>query len=183
MILRARQTLLWLSIGLGLSGCPSDPVLHTDSPREVSTATVAVGANWSERLHTYRAHRVNEAPASGVPLDTLRRADGPTIFAFWATYCPPCIAEMPMFEAFHRAGHRVVGVSMDAGQTDAVQAVLRRQKVTYPQVILQESSMRAAGLALESGLPFTLVTHAEGGIKHTFFGKVGEAEIRAALRP
>lgn len=81
---------------------------------------------------------------------------GPTALAFFATYCPPCLAEIPTLEAAHAAGRAVLGISLDAPDAPELAAL----RVAYPVLVLDERS-RSAANELGGGLPFGLVV--DGG--------------------
>ena len=55
---------------------------------------------------------------------------------FWATWCPPCLEELPHFQALHEAykdqGLSVVGVSMDQAGSDYVRNFSTERGITYP---------------------------------------------------
>lgn len=52
---------------------------------------------------------------SPLPMEGLRGR--PTVVNFWATWCPPCVHELPLLNAFHRSHHaqgwQVLGVAID----------------------------------------------------------------------
>ena len=58
-----------------------------------------------------------ETPA-GAPLDMAALRSRPLLVNFWATWCPPCVEELPMLDRFHRqqsagSGWQVLGVAID----------------------------------------------------------------------
>lgn len=87
------------------------------------------------------------------------------VIEFWATWCPPCIEELPMLNAFHLAqqakGWTVLGLAVD--QLEPVQRFLKRQPLAFPVAVLG-----AQGLAVtqsfgnaSGSLPYTAVVGAE----------------------
>jgi peroxiredoxin len=94
------------------------------------------------------------------------------VLSFWATWCPPCVSEMPSLERLHRAlgpeGLAVVTVS-----TDEDEAVLRRfvaeQKLTLP--VLRDAGGRVAASAYRTtGYPETFVVDAAGLVQQHYVG-------------
>ena len=87
--------------------------------------------------------------------------------AAWATWCAPCIEEMPTLAEFyekHKAqGLSVIGLCMDdkSDMKDKIQEVLDRIKVPFPNLLIQEggqeSFMSAVDKGWEGSLPATLV--------------------------
>ncbi|MEQ8275379.1 MAG: TlpA disulfide reductase family protein [Deltaproteobacteria bacterium] len=104
------------------------------------------------------------------------------IVTMWATYCPPCVDELSMFQKVHRDGHAILGVSFDAAdERDDVKALLAKKGATFPQVIVTADAMKRAGRLLEGGLPFAVVVDETGAIVRTHTGKMSEPWARAAL--
>lgn len=76
----------------------------------------------------------------------IQKAEGPTIFNFWATFCKPCIEEIPYFQElvkkYEAAGVRLVLVNLDAPEEypARIQTFARRFKMTAPIAYLNESN-------------------------------------------
>ena len=59
---------------------------------------------------------------------------------FWATWCGPCIGEIPglvaAYEKYHEKGFEVLGITLDkAGQSDKVKQMLETKKMAWPQTM------------------------------------------------
>ncbi|MDT8341150.1 MAG: TlpA disulfide reductase family protein [Longimicrobiales bacterium] len=105
----------------------------------------------------------------------------------WATWCPPCRAEMPYLQElqdeFGPAGLRVVGVSVDdPGARDLLEDFVASVDVTYD--ILLDPAMRSMDILGVMGLPATLLVDAEGTVTLFRTGPILEGDERflAAVR-
>lgn len=102
---------------------------------------------------------------------------------FWATWCPPCIREMPLLEAFYKANAakswQIVGIAADEAQ--AVNTFLARQPVSYPVALAGfggiELSRQLGNMA--GGLPFTVVFTPQGEVAHRHMGELREDVLGA----
>ena len=106
---------------------------------------------------------------------------------FWATWCEPCIAEVPRFAEWQRkyAGRlQVVGVSMD-DDAAPVRAAYRKYGLNYPVVMGDEKLGELYGGVL--GLPMTFLIDGNGRIRFRHEGAIDlaviEKEIRGLLKP
>lgn len=108
----------------------------------------------------------------------------------WATWCPPCRAEMPYLQElqdeFGGAGLRVVGVSVDdTGARPALESFLAESGVSYD--ILLDPEMRTMDLFGVLGLPATFLVDPSGTVTYVRTGPVMEgdesflAQLRAIL--
>ncbi len=116
-----------------------------------------------------------------VPLESLR---GQVVLVnFWATWCPPCRAEMPgfqdVYDARHAAGFTVVGVSMDEGSRQSVATFLRDHGIRYP-VALATSDVVAAFGGIDT-FPTSILIDRQGRIRYTVRGYFAETALRSAV--
>ena len=121
-----------------------------------------------------------DTPA-GAKLEMQSLRGKPILLNFWATWCPPCIEEMPMLDAFYREnaskGWQVVGLAID--QPSAVRAFLARTPVSFAIGLagLGGSELSRALGNLAGGLPFTVVVGSAGQLLQRRMGRVTAADL------
>jgi peroxiredoxin len=91
---------------------------------------------------------------------------------FWATWCGPCIHEIPEYAAFWRKnqprGIEVVGIVMDSGNPDDILDFVREYKIPYRQLLGNDDIASAFGV--NQGYPTTFVIDAKGMIRSKMLG-------------
>jgi thiol-disulfide isomerase/thioredoxin len=104
---------------------------------------------------------------------------------FWASWCGPCVREMPALADLSRQyagkGVQFVGIGVDSKQN--VESFLRKVPVDYPILI---SGFGGADLARSFGntagaLPFTVVIDANGAVRSTKLGEIVPDDLRHTL--
>ncbi|MBE1160342.1 TlpA disulfide reductase family protein [Dyella acidiphila] len=106
---------------------------------------------------------------------------------FWASWCVPCLAEMPALDAAQRKfgdqGAIVLGIAMD--DPSRVQAFLAAHPVAYP-VLLGELDSPSTSLRLgdtEEVLPFSVLLDGQGRVIASHRGALDAAQLARWLSP
>jgi thiol-disulfide isomerase/thioredoxin len=116
----------------------------------------AVDALWTLRF---------EAP-TGPELVLAELRGKPLLLNFWATWCPPCVTEMPLIDRFHRErrgqGWQVVGLAVDS--PTPVREWLAQRAISFPIGLAGLAGTELSrSLGNSSGaLPFTVVFDRSG---------------------
>lgn len=94
------------------------------------------------------------------------------ILDFWATWCPPCVMEIPhfidLYKEYKGQGLEVVGVSLDRGGVKVVKSFVEKNEMTYPVVIGNQKVAEDYGGI--RGIPTTFVIDRQGYIVKKFVG-------------
>jgi len=101
---------------------------------------------------------------------------------FWATWCPPCLAEIPDLEALHanRKNNLVVlGIALDYHSPQDVQQFAERMRITYP-LILGDSKI-VAQIGVVNGLPTTYLYNPQGKMVAYNVGPLTRAAVEQYL--
>ena len=147
-----------------------------------------------EALFAKSATKASQALTGRAPDFTLKDAGGAdlrlsaykgkvVLLNFWATWCPPCKAEIPWFAEFERIykdqGFAVIGVSMDEGSWAAVKPYVAAAKINYRIAIGDERLAQTYG-GLES-LPETLLIDRDGRIAARHVGLVSKSDYESEI--
>lgn len=169
-----RRKLLWAAGGALLAGVGAG--VWWGSRQE----SVAVDAGPSPELAAFWAASWQDA--QGQPVAVERFQGKPLLLNFWATWCPPCVEEFPMLDAFYREnrakGWQVLGLAID--RTDMVQRFLRQNPVDFTVVMAGLGGtelMRALGNP-SGGLPFTVAVNSAGAIAQRKLGRVSADNLQ-----
>jgi len=118
----------------------------------------------------------------GTPRSLAEFRGRPLLINYWATWCPPCIKEMPVLDAFATEqgakGVAVVGIALD--EPDAVRQFLQRVPVAYPNLI-EAPGAGDSSVALGNSrnvLPFSVLADAQGRVLAVRAGSFDAAQLR-----
>jgi thiol-disulfide isomerase/thioredoxin len=132
-----------------------------------------------------------DAAGLATRLDAARGA--PLLLVFWATWCKPCVDEIPQLVELHRQGPdglRVLAVSLDSFLAGAektpgvVRAFLDATPTPYDHLLYMGSQDALFDtFELPGSIPYAILYDARGAVVGRFEGAVAPGAVRAALRP
>ena len=105
------------------------------------------------------------------------------VLDFWASWCAPCIHELPVFQKLHNKyrnkGFEVVGINL-ADDNPNVAGFLREKKISYTNLIGNDKVQVLYGPI--TGFPTTLIIDRQGTIREHFVGGRPREVIEGAIR-
>ena len=155
-----------------------------------AAALGGIGLAW----RTYQPQAMSPAAESGLWQLQFAALDGsllsmaslrgkPVLLNFWASWCPPCVEELPLLSSFYLEnavkGWQVLGLAVD--QLEPVKRFLVKAPVTFPVALAGVAGVelsRSLG-NLSGGLPFTVVLGSDGLVAHRKMGRVTSDDLRA----
>lgn len=155
----------------------------------VAAAAAGAGVAWwrlqpgtaqPQALETFWQRRFEKPEGGELALAAFRGR--PLLVNFWATWCPPCVEELPMIDAFWREnaakGIQVLALAID--QPSAVRRFLQRQPLSVPVGL---AGLEGTGLAkalgnVNGGLPFSVFFGADAGIYKKKLGQLTRADLQ-----
>lgn len=122
------------------------------------------------------------AMIDGTPYDLAQHRGKWVVVNFWATWCKPCVKEMPELSALDamREHIEVIGLAYDDSDPKDIQAFLRQHPVSYPIAIV-DTFDPPKSFATPRGLPTTYLIAPDGKLAKKFMGPVTAGDIESAI--
>ena len=161
---------------VGMTQIPSQEELakQAKASRQVTTETAQAGID--------ALLKMTLPDLQGAPQALAQWNGKIRVINYWATWCPPCVEEMPFFsrlqERYAAQGVQFVGIGMD--ETAKMQAFVQKTPVSYPLLVGGTESNGNPALTLR-GMPYTVVLDREGKVAFSIYGGVKENELEPVL--
>ena len=115
----------------------------------------------------------------------VAKSSTPVLVDFWATWCVPCISEIPMFnelkKEYQPRGVEVIAISLDEEGAAKVKPFLKAHPMDYTQVIGDRSTAAAFNVD-DSPLPGALVIDKQGRIRFRHVGITKKESLEAEIK-
>ncbi|MGH8053197.1 MAG: TlpA family protein disulfide reductase [Stenotrophomonas sp.] len=180
-----RKLLPFALLGLLLAGCK--PAAPTATPEPAPTtppqATEPAAAEQPGVVQqTAEMPQLKVQTVDGKAYDLASHRGQWVVINFWATWCAPCLQEMPELSALHamRSNVEVIGLAYEDIELDEMQTFLKEHPVAYPIAIV-DTYRPPSDFATPRGLPMTYLIAPDGKVAKQFLGPVNAHDIEQAI--
>ena len=168
-----RRNLLYLgaAAAAGFAGVGAAWFKHEPQKLTTGQTTAVQDALWAMSFDT----------PEGQPQPMSSFRGKPLLLNFWATWCPPCVEELPLLDAFYQEqkskGWQVLGLAVD--QPSAVRKWLQAKPLSFAVGMagLNGTELSKSLGNLAGGLPFTAVFASSGALLQRKTGKVSQEDL------
>ncbi|MEO6365423.1 MAG: TlpA disulfide reductase family protein [Luteimonas sp.] len=172
---------------LALGGCKK-PAAPADPAQQAADGPALTQPDKAEAADDDSEPKLPEIPTllattlDGTQYDLAAHRGKWVVVNFWATWCSPCLKEMPELSALDtmREHIEVIGLAYEEIEPAAMKAFLKTHPVAYPIAIVDVYDP-PRDFATPRGLPMTYLLSPQGKVAKQFMGPVTAKEIEAAI--
>lgn len=157
--------------------------VRQDAAGPVTTTYKPTGGNPHAAVAQLYGQSLNDL--AGKPQSLAQWKGKPLLVNFWASWCAPCVSEMPELSALAaKDGGKhvnVIGIGIDS-PTNLVDFT-RKVKISYPLYVggMGGTDLSRALGNVNGGLPYTVLIGADGQVVKTYLGRLKFEQLRADL--
>lgn len=179
MIVKAAPLML---LALALAACKPPSPAEVAAPAAPAVDAPAAGVPAEVVQQTAERPQLQVQTVDGKAYDLAAHRGQWVVINFWATWCGPCLQEMPELSALHtmRGNIEVIGLAYEDIELDEMQAFLAQHPVAYPIAIL-DTYNPPKDFATPRGLPMTYLIAPDGKVARQFLGPVDAKVIEQAI--
>ncbi|MEY3539968.1 MAG: hypothetical protein RL184_39 [Pseudomonadota bacterium] len=158
----------------------------------IAATAGALIANWQTRIGTASEVAVKALferewfSPDQKPISTVDWKNKVLVVNFWASWCPPCVEEMPALDKiqgeYDPKNMLIVGIGIDSPSN--IRQFIETTIISYPIVLggLGGNEINKMLGNPSGALPFTVVINSKGEIKSRKLGKISEDELRKMIK-
>lgn len=158
-----------------------------------AAAIALTGGIFAQRVSSYKQEKPSPLlefslpDVTGKQHDISEWQDKIRIINFWATWCPPCLKEIPEFiklqDEYNDRGIQFIGIAIE--DKAAVEEYSKTIKLNYPMLIGGDQAIELSHQLgnIINAVPFTLIVNRQGQIIHRQPGELSKEKILEVIKP